>query len=290
MSDQVAEARVASLSGAKPRSAPPVESVRRALKVLACFNSTDTELGVTEIGERLDLHKSTVHRLLATLQAEGFVYQLQSGKYTLTWKVLQFSAVVRAHRGIHSAALEVLRPLAAETGETAHLAILDGSQVLYVEKVESANQLRMPSAVGRHAPIHATALGKVLIADLDTAALRQLLYGNQLGRLTPATITDPEALIEQLARVREEGVALDEGEIEEGLCCVAAPVRDSEGETCAAISIAGPASRVSEKVGAHGDAVRRASALLSELLGPDARELRTLTPSYGGAASGTGAP
>jgi IclR family KDG regulon transcriptional repressor len=264
------------------RAALPVEAVRRALNILCCFGPSRTEVGVTDVARELGMHKSTVHRLLHTLQSEGFVHQVASGRYALTWKVLQLSAAVAAHRGIHDVVRQVLEPLTADTGETAHLAVLDGDVVLYVEKVESSHQLRMPSAVGRHVPLHATGLGKVLGAGLDAQTVRRILYQAPLEQFTDATLTEPDDVVRALERVREEGVAIDDEEIEQGLMCIAAPVLDSSGATCAAISIAGPATRVRGRLELNIEAVKRACVDLSRLLGPDVRELRDLSPSGAG--------
>jgi DNA-binding IclR family transcriptional regulator len=261
------------------RGAPRVEAVRRALRIMSSFGPSRPEVGVTDLARELGLHKSTVHRLLATLQSEGFVHQVEGGRYALTWKVLQLSAAVAAHRGIHDAVLQVLEPLTAQTQETAHLAVLDVNRVLYVEKVESPHQLRMPSAVGRHVPLHSTALGKVLAAGLDLDTLRHSLGSGPLERFTDVTITDVDQFLRVLDSVRADGYAIDDEEIEPGLMCVAAPVRDPDGVTCAAISIAGPASRVGARLETNIAAVREASATLSALLGHDARELSALDPA-----------
>jgi DNA-binding IclR family transcriptional regulator len=260
-------------------AAPPVEAVRRALRILSLFEPTSPELGISDVARRLGMHKSTVHRLLATMQAEGFVYQTAGGQYALTWKVLQLSAARSAHRGLREAVLHQLEPLAQQTGETAHLAVLDGRQVLYVEKVESRHQLRMPSAVGRHVPLHATALGKVLAAGLDEATVSQLLFGHKLEAFTPTTLTRPQDVLSELDKVRDRGYAVDNEEIEYGLTCVAAPVLGPQGETCAAISIAGPTSRVAARAEEYAQAVRTACDQLSAALGSGVMELRTLTPN-----------
>src|SRR2546422_7790744 len=116
---------------------PPVESVRRALGVLRCFRVEQPELGVTEIARELQLSKSTVHRLLATLEAEGFVHHPNGSRYVLGWRAFELGAAVPAWSAIRQPVLRRLEALAASTGETAHLAVLDEGQVLYIEKVES---------------------------------------------------------------------------------------------------------------------------------------------------------
>ena len=261
---------------------PPVEAVRRALRILSLFEPTSPELGISDVARRLGMHKSTVHRLLTTMQAEGFVYQTEAGRYALTWKVLQLGAARAAHRGVRETVLRHLEPLAERTGETAHLAVLDGTQVLYVEKVESRHQLRMPSAVGRHVPLHATALGKVLAAGLDDVEAGRLLFGQELAALTPNTLTRPQDILAELENVSDRGYATDMEEIEPGLTCVAAPVLGPDGETCAAISIAGPTSRVASHIEQHAAEVRSTCERLSAALGSGVLELRSLSPGAPG--------
>jgi DNA-binding IclR family transcriptional regulator len=259
------------------RSHHPVESVRRALKVLRCFGLDHPELGVSTIARELGMHKSTVHRLLTTLQEEGFVYQVDGNRYTLGWKVFELGVAIPAWQAVRQPVLRVLESLVGETGETAHLAILDDGEVLYVEKVEAARSLRMPSAVGRRVPLHCTALGKVLMAGLDNETFRATIYSSPLKAFTNSTITDPDRLREEIERVRRQGYAVDREEIEEGLMCIGAPVVDPGGRTCAAISIAGPSSRILPPLKRHSDAVQRASQSLSGELGAIAEWLRGMS-------------
>jgi DNA-binding IclR family transcriptional regulator len=265
----------------------PVESVRRALKVLRCFGLDRPELGVTEISRQLGMHKSTVYRLLSTLQEEGFVYQVDGNRYRLGWKVFELGVSVPAWQAIRQPVLRVLESLVGETGETAHLAILDEREVLYVEKVEALRSLRMPSAVGRRVPVHCTALGKVLIAGLEDGELSAAIYSSPLKAFTGNTITDPDRLREEIAHVRRQGYAVDREEIEDGLMCIGGPVVDDEGRTCAAVSISGPSPRILSHLERHADAVQHACHSLSRELGPNARwlsEMRTGLVSSGRSA------
>ncbi len=256
--------------------------MRRALRILRCFRAEQPELGITEIARELRLPKSTVHRLLATLEAEGFAHRLSGSRYVLGWRAFGLGAAVLAWSAIRQPTLRRLEALVAATGETAHLGVLDEGQVLYVEKVEIDRPLRMPSAVGRRLPLHCTALGKVLAAGLEDAVLKRIIERVGLPAFTPNTITDLAMLQRELEKVRTAGFALDNEEIEEGLMCVAAPVVDERGTTCAAISISGPVSRVRGRPDDNIAAVREACRALSEDLGPNARKLRdvsTLGPS-----------
>jgi IclR family KDG regulon transcriptional repressor len=258
-----------------------VEAVRRALQILTCFSLDRPELGVSDLARELGLHKSTIHRLLATLESEGFIRQTDTSRYALSWKLFELGAAVPAWQGVRHLVLNALTPLVTATGETAHLAVLDGEEVLYLEKVESSHRLRMPSAVGRRVPWYCTALGKAMLADADERHLEQVLARAPFPALTLHTRTTAAALRAELARIRIQGYALDNEELEDGLMCVAAAVRDPGGGTCAAISIAGPASRIRRRLKPHIDAVRAASAQLSHELGPHARRLVDGFPTTG---------
>jgi DNA-binding IclR family transcriptional regulator len=229
--------------GPTPHEQPRVESVARALGILSCFDLEHGERGVSEIARILGLHKSTVHRLVSTLVAHEFVRRLENGTYALSWKMIELGAVTRRHYGLHEA-IEALKTVVERTGETAHLAVLDRGDVLYLEKVESARALRMPSAVGRRAPPHCTALGKALLAGRSDPEVRALLKLHMpLRRYTAATLTTIEAVIDSLDDVRINGYAVDDGQLEDGLTCIAAPIT-IEGITAAAVSVSGPTSRV----------------------------------------------
>lgn len=267
-------ARPATTSVSTEPEGPFVESVRRALRVLGAFSLDRPEVGISEIGEELGMHKSTVHRLLATLEVEGFVRSTDQGRYVLGWRVLELGAAVSAGGEIREKILDTLSHVVRSTGETAHLAVLDGGEVLYVEKVESERTLRMPSSVGRRLPAHVTALGKVLLSGLEESARLKLIYGRELAPLTDRSIVDPDELRKAVAQAGERGYAIDDQEIDDGLICIAAPVTEPGGEISAAISISGPVSRVEPNLDAFIEVVVEAAAELSRQLGPQAGLLR----------------
>jgi DNA-binding IclR family transcriptional regulator len=172
-----------------------------------------------------------------------------------------------------------LQQLTDRTGETTHLAVLSDGQVLYVDKVESPRSLRMPSQVGRRLPVHCTGIGKALIAFLPEEVLKGLVAKRGLQQFTPNTITDLPALAAELARVRERQYAVDDEEIEEGLVCIAAPVRDHTAHVVAAISIAGPSSRLRpDRVPDHAREVVSAANSMSTVLGCPPELLALPTP------------
>lgn len=251
-----------------------VASVSRALRILRCFTPTRTALGVSEIARLLQMHKSTTYRLLVTLERENFLYQVDPGRYALSYTVLELASAVSDSGGVRAVVLEQLGELVAQTGETAHLAVLDDGEVLYLEKVEGTWSLRMPSAVGRKVPVNCTALGKVLLSGMAPDELEEAVRSRRWAPATQHTVTDPDELARVARRVREDGYAIDREEIELGLLCIAAPIRDDAGEIRAGISISGPMSRLEPNLSSYVENVRAAADAISSRLGAQARGLR----------------
>jgi DNA-binding IclR family transcriptional regulator len=217
-----------------------VESADRLLRLLEAFGPQERDVSLGELAERVSLPKSSVHRLLATLIAHGFVERDPgTRRYRLGLRLFELGSTVIHERGLHSAAHPVLEELSLSTGETCHLAVLSGLEAVYVYKVDGPSSIVMSSRVGGRAPCHATSIGKVLTAWAGEDLVRQLRK-HQLRRCTRNTITTAKAFEEELAKVREQGYGLDLEELEEGLRCIAAPVRDQSGKVVAALGIAGP--------------------------------------------------
>jgi DNA-binding IclR family transcriptional regulator len=254
------------------RSLAGAQVVDRVIDILETFVRLGPELGVSDISRVLGLKKATTHRLLASLRRRGIVAQdLQSRRYRLGMKLWELGQL--ATSGVDW--LERLKPFLQQltdvTGETTHLAVLNDGQVLYVEKVESTRSLRMPSQVGRRLPAHCTGVGKALIAFLPEEVVRTLVARRGLPSFTPNTITDPDRLEAELATIRARGYSVDDEEIEEGLVCIGAPVRDHTSHVVAAVSIAGPSSRLRpETIERHAESVVRIAAEMSAALGSTA--------------------
>lgn len=243
----------------------------RALAILSSFDLDHAEVGVSQVAELVGLHKSTAHRLLATLESQGFVSKTERSKYVLGRKIFELGAVAYAQGGFHGIVLEELGRLVERTNETAHLAVLDDAEVLYLEKVESKRTLRMPSAVGRRQPAHRTALGKVLLAHLDPGGLDRL----HQRRHEDSGADRADAFMRELQAVRADGYAVDHEEIEIGLVCIAAPVTTLSGEVCAAVSISGPKARLEHDVDENAMLVRECCGALSIRLGSSLEWLRS---------------
>jgi DNA-binding IclR family transcriptional regulator len=269
--DDVAEL---DLGDGSDRALNGAQVVDRVLDILEAFEWLGPQLGVSELSRALNLKKATTHRLLASLRRRDIVAQDPlTRRYHLGMRLWQLGMLALNQVDWIDRARPYLRQLRDETGETTHLAILDEGQVLYIDKVESEHSLRMPSQVGRRLPAHCTGVGKALLAYLTPSALAEVIERHGLASFTPATITERHLLVSELAAVRERGYAVDDEEIEPGLRCIAAAIRGHSGEVTAAISIAGPSSRVRrEELDRYADRVVAAARQVSSALGaPSAR-------------------
>ncbi len=244
-------------------------SVRNAARVLRAFSQADQELGVTELAGRLGLTKSTTHRLVATLEAERLLEQNQStGKYRLGLALYELGTTVTEHVDLHQAALPVLTTLRHNTGEMVHVAVLDGLEVIYVERLESYRLLPVFRQVGHRLPAHWTSSGKMLLAAAPRQEVLRRLNGINLETATERTIDRVDVLIGELDRCAGRGWAsnIEEGHL--GITSVGAPLRGPGGAVIAAVSIVGASSRI------HGDTMHHyvnlvieAAAVISRRLG-----------------------
>ncbi|MTI94328.1 MAG: IclR family transcriptional regulator [Firmicutes bacterium] len=224
-----------------------VQSVERALQILEELARDKHGLGVTRLAAALDLHKSTVHRLLGTLMARGYVDKEPEGdRYRLGTRILFLAGAVLERMDVRTVARPYIRQLSLETNEVVHLAVRDGDEVVYIDKEESPrqNSVRLHSKIGRRAMLHCTAVGKVLLSDLSEQQVSEVIQRTSLPKFTDNTITDAASLEKELAKIRGQGYALDESEHERDIRCVAAPIRDRDGTVIAAISISGPVIHV----------------------------------------------
>ena len=253
-----------------PKRSYNLRSVENALGVLEAFDHTVSELSVTELSVRLNLAKSTISRLLGTLSGKRYVSKNQNtGKYALGLKLFELGSVVVSHLTPRETARPVLEELMKKTGETVHMGILDGDEVVYIEKIDSSQPLSMYSKVGRRAPFHSTSLGKILLAYLPREQQNALLNsGKELTRFTEKTITDPEGFRAELDAVREQGYAVDDEEFTKGLRCLSAPVWDHSGKVVASVGIGGPAFRLGDwEYAQFRIDVMNAAGIISERLG-----------------------
>jgi IclR family KDG regulon transcriptional repressor len=242
-----------------------LESAGRVLRLLELFRPGERDLNLTQISERLVLPKSSVHRLLDTLIEHEFIERdAATRRYRLGLRVFEIGSVAIHERGLHGAAHPIVEQLAVSTSETCHLAVLSGTEAVYVYKIDGASSIIMSSRVGGRAPCYCTSIGKVLIAWSGNEIIMRVVHSG-FHAFTPNTISTAVRLSAELERVRRKGYALDLEEFERGLRCIAAPVRDQTGNVVAALGLAGPAGRLNserlrtlaEPVMASADAVSR---------------------------------
>lgn len=201
--------------------------------------------GVTELANRLDHSKSTIFSHLRTLEDEGLVVQ-DGSQYRLSLRFLDVASHVRDQFPNYEIISTELEKLADETGEVAQFGIEEHGRVSYLYKATGSSGVETASSVGTQQPIHSTALGKVILADMDEARVREIIDQNGLPPKTKHTITDPDELFEALDEIRERGYAIDNEENVEGLRCIAAPVL-ADSEPIGAVSVSGPSSRFNDE-------------------------------------------
>ncbi|MER7505343.1 IclR family transcriptional regulator [Nonomuraea pusilla] len=218
-----------------------VQSVERALDVLEALAEHGGEAGLSEIAARTGLPYGTIHRLLRTLLARGYVRQESDRRYALGGGLVRLGGIAQSRVGVW--AQPYLARMVELSGETANLAVLEGDFVVYVAQVLSARRLRMFAEVGRRVLPHSTAVGKVLLAGRPPEEAVAVFERTGMPRRTPNTITGVEAMLAELARVGDLGYALDLGEEELGVHCLAVPVCDGD-RVVAAMSVSGPAERI----------------------------------------------
>lgn len=243
----------------------PVESVDNALKLLLALMEQPS-MTVSEAGEMLEVAPSTAHRLLATLQYRGFVDQDRvTRQYRAGRVLLKLGLTAARDLDLRRRARPVLERLSAEIGETANLVVLQGSDILFVDCVESANVLRVSSRMGVFLPAHCTAGGKALLAALTPEQLRQLYPQARLPKMTTHSLTQRSQLEQELAEIRARGYGTNFGESENGVTAIAAAIRNREGQPLGAIAIAAPTGRLGEEqVDEIGQALQRAAKEIGE--------------------------
>jgi len=249
----------------------PIKVLDKSLSVLEILLQRGSAMNMTELSEKLGFYPSTIHRILDTLKQWGYVEQdSHTQKYQLGLKALELGMAKLHQMDLVREATPYLKNLVNQGNETVHLGVLEEGEVIYLAKEESSQTIRMISYVGKRAPLHCTALGKVLLAYLSTEERKKVLGGKVLPRLTENTITDKGELEKELDKVREQGFALDQEENEKDVRCIAAPIRNYQRRVIAAISISGPAFRIDEKAQNNlKKALIETSAKISKRLGYD---------------------
>ncbi|MBI3980005.1 MAG: IclR family transcriptional regulator [Chloroflexi bacterium] len=238
--------RVSHTETERDRSSYDVAVLGKALDLLEALVGSN-ELGLSELCLRTDVNKTSAFRVLSTLESRGYVAKHpETRKYRPGPKLVALSSALVSGLNLVQCARPVLQALQAEFGETVNLGILSDGHVLYVDMLESRHGLRTAARVGSRDALHATALGKAMLAFLPTDRANRLLASLSLTAITPRTITSLDALERELALARQRGYAIDDQENETGARCVGVPILDSARRPGAAISVSGPAWRLAD--------------------------------------------
>lgn len=257
----------------KPKGEYAIQTVVNAMRLLEEFREEE-ELGVTELSRRLGLHKNNVFRLLATLEQQDYIEQSSDNeRYRLGVRTLELGQSFARSRSLLRRARAVLADLSAAARESAHVAVLGDFEVVHVAGEQAERPVMCGLRIGQRLPAHCTALGKVLLGcgadDVLQAFDREVVSAGGVAKRTDATISDGHKLLEELRSVSVRGFATDLEECEEGLCCAAAPVYDTDGQLVAALSVSGPRFRLDEDrlLGEIAPLVSEAGERLSRDLG-----------------------
>lgn len=246
-----------------------VQSVERALTILEELSEYEDGLGITEISRNVNLHKTTVFRLMGTLIEKGFVEQdSETNKYRITLKMFELGSKKLDKMDILTVARPYLKRLVRETNEVVHLVMLDGTDIVYIDKVESENTIRMHSRIGKRSPAYCTAVGKAMLAYQSENDIERVWKNSKILKYTENTITNLDIFKEELKAIRERGYSIDNEENELGVRCVGAPIFNHKGEVNFAISVSGPVMRITiDKIKEISEIVMEYSKIISRELG-----------------------
>lgn len=245
-----------------------VGAVTRSLDVIEVFLTDPGPLTVSEIGERVQIPRSTLHEIVHTLRVRGYL-EAEADGFRLGLRLFELGNVYRSQLDLATAGQEEAGQLARVTGETVQVAVLDGRDVVYIAKVEGSNMLRLVSEVGRRLPATCTGVGKAMLASLPPEEVEALYPSDaDLAIMTPHSIHSCGALAAELTVTRSRGYAIDDCESNIAVRCVAVPVMNASGAAVAAISVSVPTVRWSADTQRHlADLVRQAGSRLSRRLG-----------------------
>lgn len=247
-----------------------VQSLERALTLLNILSDHPDGIQISRLAEKTGLSKSTIHRLLSTLLNMKYVTQdPKTEKYGLGYQVMYLSRNMTANSGLISSARPILELLCEDINETIHLCVEDNSEVVYIDKIESSQTIRMYSRIGSRNPMYCTGVGKILLSGMNEEEFKQATVSIDFFKKTAKTIDSLEELQKEIERVKKQQYALDNIENEEGIRCIAAPICDFSGKIVASFSVSGPVHRITmERI--HDELIRKmreTSKKISQQLG-----------------------
>lgn len=245
-----------------------LQTIQKAGELLALYDRDHAEWGVRDAASKLKMAKSSAHDLMNSLAKLGFLTKTEDNRYRLGWRLVTLSETLLATTELRKEAHPVMEELAAQYQETIHLAVLDDTQAVYVDKLEGNQAVRVElTSLGARLYAHCSALGKVLLAFSPKEEVNRIIKTAGLPRFTPNTITDAEEFQQALTKIRKQGYAYDLEEILPDLCCVGAPIYNHSGRVIAAISMSIPAYRFRRSPSDYRDAIVRTAKIISERLG-----------------------
>ena len=244
-------------------------SVIKALAIINLLAGQEEPMALTRISSFLGLSAGTTHHLLTSLKQEHFVEQDPvTRRYGIGLRLFEIALSNNYYQKLARKAGPVLEKLSAETGESANLAVLLDGQIVYIAQRHSTQMMKTFVQLGERSPVHCTGVGKILISGLSVEEIEQITAKHGMKKYTPRTIDTLEGLLEEIEKVKKQHYAVDRGEREEGVVCVAAPVYNSAKKKVAAISVSGPTSRIRDKELAQIiDLLQNSARNLSSLLG-----------------------
>lgn len=245
-----------------------VQVIDRVFDILELLAVENKGLGVTEIARRLELNKSTVHRILGGITDRGYIEKTQDGIYRLGIQFVKLSSERLSNIELTTEARPYLSELTNMIGQSSHLAILDGSDAVYIDKVEVVRNLRLYSQIGKRIPVYCSALGKSLLMDESDEVIIDTLNKCDFVKMTDTTKLTPRDVLIEIRNSKTRGWTLDDEEHDVGIRCIAAPIYDYRGKITATISVAGPSSVISrDKDKEIGGLVVKYANMISEKLG-----------------------
>ncbi|MFX4221709.1 MAG: IclR family transcriptional regulator [Thalassobaculum sp.] len=249
------------------RPVPGAQSFSRSMAVLQLVADHPGAPTVADLMRQADLTRPTLYRILASLEAEGLIRQGADKRYRLGSRLIGLAHSALAQQDIRSLARDALSALRDETGETVHLAVRTRDEMVYIEKVESVELVRMASTVGTRVPFHTSSVGKAFLAALTEAEAEALIDRLDLPAVTGRTVTDPETLRARIAAARRFGYSSDEEENETGIVCFGAAIRDAAGQPVASVSVSVPTFRLKEDRSLYWRPLLARCAAISRQLG-----------------------
>ncbi|HVT99027.1 MAG TPA: IclR family transcriptional regulator [Acidobacteriaceae bacterium] len=277
---EVQPERVEEKVAKRPSDPYQLQSLDRAVSVLDLLGESEGPLGLADVCERMDLHKSTAHRALMVLERCGLIERTPENRFRLGLKLYELGTRAVEQIDLRARVHPWFRRLSAQVGETVHLGVLQKTSVVYLDKVEPNNRrVWLSSRIGTSNPVYCTAMGKAMMAFLPEEMATEIMAKIRFVRYTHRTLMTPEALMRSLERVRRRGYAIDDEEVEEGVRCIGAPILNEAGQPMAAVSVSGPTSRITQQsVPGIAEHLMRCCREISASLGVRERR-RTHAPS-----------